>query len=1049
MQIKRLPLTALLIACFLHQEAKAQFSDPYNFKFRSYTVKDGLVHNFVRKCQSDSKGFLWVITQNGLSRFDGFGFRNFQHIQGDSTSLPYNDLNDITIDKQDRIWLAYDAGLCFYDPNKGRFYSINSSLTQTKIFALCYDKTGDIVWAASRQGLLRINTVTLAASESSLKGKFQNDVSSLTIDTKRRLWITVHRNGVFRYDAERNNYISIGAGPWPMQVYEDYRHRLWLATWQAGFQKFNGETTPAKADVFYMLPMDETGNAYIFQAVAQCRKLTGDDILWVAMHEEGIGLFSISQSRFIHHFVYNPNNKSGLLSNYNNYTYEAPDGTLWICSWFGLTKLNFQEQQFRSAELPELSKKMYNCVSGLADDPDHPRFTWMSINGMGLIQYDREENKIAKRYYYLNKGFPTKDRYYMQRWALGLLKDCRNTLWSASYGGLIEIKNSRPIYHAITHNGRSLAAVAFGYTSDKLWLAGDEIIAEFDPLTHQYQTHVLPDALRSPVAVFDITESLCEGGVDSIFYSSWSGLFLFNAKTKTFSTVPYQYPAAEKSLWQRVKSILRIDSILYVGTDGGLAAINLHTHESTIIGREANIFKAEAHSFIADSKKRLWLNTLHGLYRYDPANKIFQKFTTADGLYNSSSDPVYLFNYRDDIFIGYRMAYTRFNPIEVDENNSLPVPYITAVTIKERKAFINPQRDTALALHHTNNDVAFEITAIEYNNPERLQFRYKLEGYDKAWSTTYQRHVKYTNLPAGTYHFLVKAKNSSGIWSKSAAIYVFSILPPLWGTWWFRLTMVAAIVSGLLLLYKNHITRLRKKQLLQLAQTEALHQKEMQLAQAEKKLIETELALLRSQMNPHFIFNSLNSIQKYIWEAKEEAAAEYLSRFAKLIRAILENSRKEVISLAEEIQFLKLYMELEHRRSNGNFDYRILIDEALDQQTTLIPPLLIQPFIENAIWHGLNKKNNKGQLTVSVEQKTSMLVCTIDDDGVGRGMSKNDKPGANGSLGINITTERIERMAKNTGHHATVTIQDKTINQQPAGTCVTLVLPLLIQNDYA
>lgn len=250
------------------------------------------------------------------------------------------------------------------------------------------------------------------------------------------------------------------------------------------------------------------------------------------------------------------------------------------------------------------------------------------------------------------------------------------------------------------------------------------------------------------------------------------------------------------------------------------------------------------------------------------------------------------------------------------------------------------------------------------------------------------------------------------------------------------------IVSAIAAMLVNKLNALRS--------AESLYNKELELSHKNRQLAESELAMLRSQMNPHFIFNSLNSVQKYIWENKEEDAAEYLAKFAKLMRAILENSRKDLVSLREEMEVMKIYTDLEHRRSNGRFDYSIQIAEDINAAHTGIPPLLLQPFIENAIWHGLSKKEEKGHLLISVFIESKQLICIVDDNGVGRQNqmeNKTDLPaeavGKTGkkSLGIEITKQRIERIMQAAGNTAALKIEDKTNNGKPAGTKVIIHLP--------
>ncbi|MEJ7626610.1 MAG: histidine kinase [Ferruginibacter sp.] len=207
---------------------------------------------------------------------------------------------------------------------------------------------------------------------------------------------------------------------------------------------------------------------------------------------------------------------------------------------------------------------------------------------------------------------------------------------------------------------------------------------------------------------------------------------------------------------------------------------------------------------------------------------------------------------------------------------------------------------------------------------------------------------------------------------------------------------------------------------------------------------ELEMKALRSQMNPHFIFNSLNSIQKYIWENKQEDASEYLTKFARLIRLVLENSLHQSIKLTEELNALRLYIEMEHRRNNQKFDYSITIDKLIDGENTYIPPLLLQPYVENAIWHGLSQKDGRGKLLISIEKKDNLLLCHIEDDGIGRSRSSEIKPVSKNktSLAMNISSQRIAWLKKDAGVAASVDITDKYSEGNSTGTAVLLTLPL-------
>ena len=210
--------------------------------------------------------------------------------------------------------------------------------------------------------------------------------------------------------------------------------------------------------------------------------------------------------------------------------------------------------------------------------------------------------------------------------------------------------------------------------------------------------------------------------------------------------------------------------------------------------------------------------------------------------------------------------------------------------------------------------------------------------------------------------------------------------------------------------------------------------------------VELEMKALRSQMNPHFIFNSLNSIQKYIWENKQENASEYLTKFARLIRLVLENSLHETITLNDELDALRLYIEMEHRRNNQKFDYSITVAHDINGDEIAIPPLLLQPYVENAIWHGLSNKDTRGKLTVSISRSSGNIICSIEDDGIGRKKAtaiKSDLINKK-SLAMNISSERIAWLQQSKKANAFVRIIDKP-NED--GTIIIITLPIIIAND--
>jgi sensor histidine kinase YesM len=217
-------------------------------------------------------------------------------------------------------------------------------------------------------------------------------------------------------------------------------------------------------------------------------------------------------------------------------------------------------------------------------------------------------------------------------------------------------------------------------------------------------------------------------------------------------------------------------------------------------------------------------------------------------------------------------------------------------------------------------------------------------------------------------------------------------LPPWWATWW-AYTLYALLFAATVFFITGSYQR-------------RLFYKEQQ----RNKLLELEMQALRAQMNPHFIFNCLSSINGFILMNETKPASDYLTKFSRLIRTVLNNSKKSLISLEDELEMLKLYLDMENLRFNNGFDYNIHVDDNVDAQTVFIPPLLFQPFAENAVWHGLMHKGERGKLQISLSIETNVLKFVIEDNGIGRAAAASlhtKSAEKNKSLGLQITKERL------------------------------------------
>lgn len=345
-------------------------------------------------------------------------------------------------------------------------------------------------------------------------------------------------------------------------------------------------------------------------------------------------------------------------------------------------------------------------------------------------------------------------------------------------------------------------------------------------------------------------------------------------------------------------------------------------------------------------------------------------------------------------------------------------------------------KDTVLNLLENHNDEIHTLDLLDDNRSirifisdkryvmhEDLTFQYKLEGADKEWQTG--QTAWYGNLRGGNYVFRYKDTHPKNGIVEGDPLYI-KVEMKLWETIWFRLLLAGLLlVGGLSLGY----TVLRKRQ----------KQRE-EVLKMQTRMEELKLIALRSQMNPHFLFNSLNTIKSFIAKSNPREATDFVNLFSKLIRRILNNTATPTITLEEELESCRLYLELERIRLGGKMEYHLEVEPDIPMNSILIQPMLFQPFLENAVWHGIVHKQTPGKIEMKIQLQDKLLKCVIRDDGVGRAASRKSDNERQKSFGISITRERL---ASGYGQHSTLSIidlQDET--GQPSGTEVTIKIEL-------
>ncbi|UTW62023.1 histidine kinase [bacterium SCSIO 12741] len=422
----------------------------------------------------------------------------------------------------------------------------------------------------------------------------------------------------------------------------------------------------------------------------------------------------------------------------------------------------------------------------------------------------------------------------------------------------------------------------------------------------------------------------------------------------------------------------------------------------------------------------IWVASTQGLDRIDisnlnPLKYTIENFDRFDGI------PSNHIHQMDTLGRGLVMATRGGLSLFVPETKKPPPPRCRVRCVKLGKSPSYLEQHAELS--ETNRDLSFEFDGISFRSSQHLQFKYKLKGYDQDYKYTTNREIQYTNLPYGSYEFELYVANKHGVWSTQPSPFYFSLTPPFWLTWWF---FSLEIVGLLILLFFLFSWRLRK-----------LTQKVRKQEAIRREKAELELKALRSQMNPHFTFNALNSIQSYISSDHIRESKSYLAKFARLNRTVLESSDKLSISLQDELDLVTRFIELEQLRFERKLQFDLHLDESIDPEWVKVPPLILQPFIENSVVHGMKNKPNGGAISIDIKKQEDFLICIIRDNG--SGINEADTKLIRKSMGLSITQKRLDLLNGQGGseNQIRMTNLERATNGKMKGTQVELRIRII------
>lgn len=518
---------------------------------------------------------------------------------------------------------------------------------------------------------------------------------------------------------------------------------------------------------------------------------------------------------------------------------------------------------------------------------------------------------------------------------------------------------------------------------------------------------------------------LLELDSSSVYVGANDGVYKFQFSDTSFTQL---FPHCISSTYMAFDLDVVEDKVL-ISSSYGLTIIN---NDSCIrLKKEDGLSTTYVESTIVDEDGTLWLSTARGFNRvdfpFDAEKRKVQVYTTLQGLGSNRTGHSHI--YDNTIWVITSLGISKFNKND-PLKKAKPLLNLNSVAVNNQPFPLQENYELA----YDQKVVRVDFMGISYQKKNGIRYEYRLLGADSTWTTTKEHFALFSALSSGSYTFEIRAIGLlPGEASELKRIH-FNIAKPLWEQWWFFTAIALAIIGLSLLLFKQRLNRVQQR---------------LENMQQRQRLVDELNAItqqsLSSQLNPHFIFNALNSIQRFVLENDKRNSNKYLARFAQLMRLVLEYSKEPFISLEQELKAITAYLDLETLRLKEKINYNIFLDPKIDQSQLLIPPLLMQPMIENAIWHGLTHKEGIGHIKIEINDSGENYCCAIEDNGIGRKQSttsNNSVEKEHKSSGMEMTEKRIALASKlydKKAHFKVIDLTDE--NGLGIGTRVELILP--------
>ena len=1013
----------------------------------------GFRHNNIRSVIKGNDGFMWLGTSEGLCRFDGQQVKTIK-LTDNFNNAPFTNSVFAVLPVESEIWAGTSQGLSVMNSRdytfrhyqfteNGKSDSLKRSIDQ-QVSVLHCDRFGTL-WVGTRRGICmydeaKDNFQFFSHSKKEFPPLFPSlgsDIAILSIESSKTndsvIWAGTAaglqeinqysgRVRLYTFPQQNKDYqVALNAF---RRLYHHDDGLLYVGSWAAGVNVFN----PVKATFTPLEVKSENGKRIFSKPIEGiCRK--NDHEIWITS-VAGLAIYDLKLKDIVWHKFNN-----SVENEFYAVDYIDEANRVWHADINGLQYFDPVMQQFSRYSFKHLSGPEWGFVFYILSDTPGNKITVCPRLTDGLYHFDRTKKTWSKSLFPRDKTFRAeKDaiRGFVQL-------PSGDFIISADRGMFIYSEKTKQIHilgkqlpFSLTRRGEMMPD-----RLGNLWIADDARgLIKWKPGTREYHLYAINIKSYESGAVTGRLINFFEDSRGNVWFKRPGGFGVYVAakdsvenfisSKKDTTTFPTAYAFAEDQ-----------NGRVWISDEDGSMGYALSSDpEKGIVHKLSRSYKgtqAYLPGLAADASGNVWGYTSKELFKIDTDKLAFSTYSFQYGM-DEADYFHFSFLPSGEMIFGGRNDIAIVNPSELKRNTEIPVPYITGLEVLNRpfKFILN---GSPLRLKYKQNFFSVGFSAKAFTLAKELRFRYRLKGFEEWTEAMDKRFANYTNVPGGDYVFQLQAANNEGVWSEKMLELPIYVATPWWQTWWFRIIAALATATFVWRVYRYRVEQIRKKEQLR--------------SRYEKKLANVEMSALLAQMNPHFLFNSLNSIDSYIIKNESKKASEYLNNFARLIRLILQNSRSNYISLKDELESLDLYLQMESLRFANRFAYEMKVNPEIESSSVLIPPMLIQPYVENAIWHGLMHQNNgrQGKVELIISKENESLLCVIEDNGIGREKAAALRAQKTGnhkrSMGMQITQDRIDLINKLYSTNTRVKIIDLHDEEGNAtGTRVELEIPI-------